>query len=185
MKLKIAVFGSAFDPPHAGHMDAIAQVLTVADSVIVVPSYAHAFGKTMAPFDIRCQMLKASIAASSLPPDQVEIDPLEQAMFATAGPPIYSFDVLIELQKKHPSAELVFVIGPDNAAPRVWASFHRSRDIRARWPMFVTEERVHVRSTQLRRAVSQNKPIGASQMCTETQNIINRCKLYQDTTYAA
>ncbi|HIB77351.1 MAG TPA: hypothetical protein EYO58_06995 [Flavobacteriales bacterium] len=41
----IAVFGSAFNPPHLGHMDVVRQCLSHVDQVLIVPSARHPFGK--------------------------------------------------------------------------------------------------------------------------------------------
>ena len=38
-KLKIAVFGSAFNPPHMGHADVVTQALAHFDRVILVPNF--------------------------------------------------------------------------------------------------------------------------------------------------
>ena len=50
----LAIYGGAFDPPHAGHASVIRRVLDSCDQVLVVPSYQHADGKRMADFDLRC-----------------------------------------------------------------------------------------------------------------------------------
>ena len=54
--MRIAVMGSAFNPPTLGHVDVIEQALANADRVWLVPSFRHAWGKEMAPYLDRCAM---------------------------------------------------------------------------------------------------------------------------------
>ena len=59
---RIAVVGSAYNPPTLGHADVIEQALGQADAVWLVPAYHHAWGKAMAPYDQRCAMAEALLA---------------------------------------------------------------------------------------------------------------------------
>ena len=54
--MKIAVFGSAFNPPSLGHKSVIER-LSHFDKVLLVPSLSHAWGKEMLPFDTRIDMV--------------------------------------------------------------------------------------------------------------------------------
>ncbi|MDF4536048.1 nicotinate-nicotinamide nucleotide adenylyltransferase, partial [Vibrio parahaemolyticus] len=49
---KIAVFGSAFNPPTLGHKSII-DSLGHFDLILLVPSIAHAWGKTMLDYELR------------------------------------------------------------------------------------------------------------------------------------
>lgn len=42
---RIAVMGSAFNPPSLGHKDVVEQALTQCDQVWLVPAFRHAWGK--------------------------------------------------------------------------------------------------------------------------------------------
>lgn len=53
---KIAVFGSAFNPPTLGHKSII-DSLGHFDLILLVPSIAHAWGKTMLDYELRSQLV--------------------------------------------------------------------------------------------------------------------------------
>ena len=57
---KIAVFGSAFNPPSLGHKSVI-DSLSHFDLVLLVPSISHAWGKQMLSYEIRCELIDAFI----------------------------------------------------------------------------------------------------------------------------
>ncbi len=149
---KTAVFGSAFNPPHMGHADVINQVLAVFDRVIVVPSFTHAFGKTMAAYSLRLNL--AQILVSSHPDWQqrVIVSDVEQTIATkkSGNEPVYTFDVLSKLEALRPSDKLVFVVGPDNAAPDTWAKFYKANEIDERWGRWEAQERKKIRSTAIR-----------------------------------
>lgn len=153
-KQKIAVFGSAFNPPHRGHEDVIAQALVVFDHVLVIPNYKHAFGKVMMPFELRLAMAQ-SLAVESPTPSRVtvldvECDIAQRKTAAGDSTPIYTYDVLCELEARYPQAQLHFVIGPDNADPIIWRQFYKADEITRRWQLWFAKERIAVRSTLIR-----------------------------------
>ena len=151
----IAVFGSAFNPPHRGHINAIEQLLPYFEQVIVVPSAAHAFGKNMAPFAQRMTMTQL-IVDEFLPQQNVTISNIEWQIkqHLADNNPIYSYDLLVELQKAHPNDQLTLVIGPDNAAPETWKKFYRHQDIEDQFSLFTVEEQLPFRSTQARETIA-------------------------------
>lgn len=152
----IAVFGSAFNPPHNGHRDVIVQLVGQADAVFLVPSFRHAFGKQMWPFEQRLKLVTA-LADSVLAGVDVVVSDIERIL-AQARPsqlPIYTYNVLSALAKKYPQAELMFVVGPDNAQPQTWNRFYRAADITARWRLFAAKQRVSVRSTLIRQNLAR------------------------------
>ncbi len=57
---KIAVFGSAFNPPSLGHKSVI-ESLSHFDLILLVPSISHAWGKQMLSYEIRCELIDAFI----------------------------------------------------------------------------------------------------------------------------
>ena len=57
---KIAIFGSAFNPPSLGHKSVI-ESLSHFDLVLLEPSIAHAWGKNMLDYPTRCKMVDAFI----------------------------------------------------------------------------------------------------------------------------
>jgi nicotinate-nucleotide adenylyltransferase len=159
-KKSIAVFGSAFNPVHYGHLDVLEQIRNRYDEIWLVPSYCHAFDKRMAPYADRLHMTglaAQSIEAGDFP--QLVVSDLERklAELKPEGSPIYTFDLLAAIEQQLGDAvELSFVVGPDNARPEVWRKFHRADEILKRWSRIVVEERLPVRSTAIRKALIEN-----------------------------
>jgi len=150
---KTAVFGSAFNPPHRGHADVVNQALNAFSAVVLVPSYAHAFGKTMAPYPVRMELTKTFVALHDWG-ERVQVSDIEARLAAAkgAGEPIFTYDVLCALETEIPGG-ITFVVGPDNANPETWSRFYKSREIDERWGHWEAEERIHVRSTAIREAL--------------------------------
>ncbi len=148
---KVAVFGSAFNPPHRGHMDVIDQLKHKFDKVLLIPSAAHAFGKTPLPIETRTEMLSL-ILADYFPNDPkvevslVEFDILKES---SEDKPVYSYDLLQKLNQQNP-AEYHLIIGPDNAAPEIWCKFYKHKEIEEEFTVTTVEERRKIRSTEIR-----------------------------------
>lgn len=112
--MDVAVFGGSFDPPHAGHLLALSYLRGVAgfDRVLVVPVFAHAFDKDLAPFEHRMRMCELGFAHLS----GVEVSPIEQRL----GPPSWTLRTIREIAGSHPEWRLRLAIGAD-----VLAEVHR------------------------------------------------------------
>lgn len=150
----IGVFGSAFNPPTLGHKSAIMQAARQCDKIILVPSASHAFGKKMLAYETRLQLLEHFI--DDIQPDvpcPLEISTIESQMMATGYQPIYTFDVLQQLERELGTHQLKFILGPDNAAPGTWQKFYKSQEIDQNWGKIECNEAVNVRSTYLRDAI--------------------------------
>lgn len=161
----IGVFGSAFNPPHAGHLNVIEQGARVFDKIILVPSYCHAFGKVMLPFGLRLALTKALILGIELE-TEIEISTIEQdiAKHRDDGEPVYTFDVLSALQERHADCSIRFMLGPDNAKYETWSKFQRSEEIDKKWGAWIAKEQVFVRSTQIRSLIS-NGQLVSEEVC--------------------
>ena len=168
---KIAIFGSAFNPPSLGHKSVI-DSLAHFDKILLVPSIAHAWGKEMLDFDTRCQLVEAFI--SDLLLDQVELSLVEKGLF-TPGESVATYAVLSQLQKQHPEAELTFVIGPDNFFK--FSSFYKSDEITERWSVMACPEKVKIRSTDIRHAL-QNGSNVAKLSTKSVTRILQDSELY-------
>lgn len=168
---KIAIFGSAFNPPSLGHKSVI-DSLAHFDKILLVPSIAHAWGKEMLDFDTRCQLVEAFI--SDLLLDQVELSLVEKGLF-TPGESVTTYAVLSQLQKQHPEAELTFVIGPDNFFK--FSSFYKSDEITERWSVMTCPEKVKIRSTDIRHAL-QNGSNVAKLSTKSVTRILQDSELY-------
>ena len=150
---KIAVFGSAFNPPSLGHKSVI-DSLNHFDRVLLVPSISHAWGKTMLDYQIRCQLLQAFI--KDLGKSKAELSMVEQSL-VRPNTSVTTYEVLDALQDEYPNAELTFVIGPDNLFK--FAKFYRSDDILKRWSVMACPQRLPIRSTDIRDRLSQQQNI--------------------------
>jgi len=157
-QIRLGVFGSAFDPPTLGHLDVLQQAAGCHDRILLVPSVFHAFDKTPLPFKLRLQMLQCFIddAEVGCP---LEICDLESQLLAqNPGRPVYTYDLMTALAGQYQNdAELSFIRGPDNARPEVWQRFYRWQDVEARWPVFTAEQRVNVRSSDVRRILGASE----------------------------
>jgi nicotinate-nucleotide adenylyltransferase len=146
---KIAIFGSAFNPPSLGHKSVI-ETLQHFDKVLLVPSIYHAWGKKMLAYDKRCELLDAFI--SDLDIANLESCNVEEVLYEP-GQPVTTYAVLEKLQRMYPESELTFVIGPDNLLN--FSKFSRAEDILKKWSVLACPELVKVRSTKIREHLAQ------------------------------
>jgi nicotinate-nucleotide adenylyltransferase len=104
---RVAVFGGSFDPPHVSHVLCAAYVLATqpVDRVMVVPTWAHPFGKKMAPYEHRLAMCERAFADLR----RVETSDIEREI----GGESKSLFTLRALHEKHPDWALRFVVGSD------------------------------------------------------------------------
>ncbi|PKF50402.1 nicotinate-nicotinamide nucleotide adenylyltransferase [Enterovibrio nigricans] len=149
---KIAIFGSAFNPPTLGHLSVIER-LSHFDRVLLVPSFAHAWGKKMADFNKRCDWVSAFIQDIDCNNAELCID--EQDVYS--GQSVTTWALLNHLQQKYPNAELTFVMGPDNFLN--FSKFYKADSILGRWIILACPETVPVRSTLIREQLEQGKSI--------------------------
>jgi nicotinate-nucleotide adenylyltransferase len=106
-RVVVGLFGGSFNPPHIGHVLAVTYLLSagLVDRVVVVPVFAHALGKRLAPFDDRLEM--ARLAFAWLP--RVEVSGIEQRL----GTPSRTLTTVCALAEEHPDWELRLVVGTD------------------------------------------------------------------------
>lgn len=146
---KIAIFGSAFNPPSLGHKSVI-QSLSHFDKVLLVPSISHAWGKSMLDYSIRCQLVDMFI--DDLAQNNVERSDIEEHLYQPNSS-VTTFAVLEALEQRYPDAELTFVLGPDNLFS--FEKFYNAQQIVERWSLLACPEKVKVRSTTIRYSLSQ------------------------------
>ncbi|WP_117235116.1 nicotinate-nicotinamide nucleotide adenylyltransferase [Vibrio maerlii] len=167
---KIAIFGSAFNPPSLGHKSVIER-LTHFDEVLLVPSIAHAWGKTMLDYQQRCQLVDAFISDLGL--SNVIRSDVEETLYKP-GESVTTYSVLKKLQELNPESMLTFVLGPDNLFN--FSKFYKSEAILEKWAVMACPETVKVRSTDIRNALNQDQPIDKF----STPNVI---KVLQNTSW--
>lgn len=148
--MKIAVFGSAFNPPSLGHKSVI-ESLAHFDRILLLPSIAHAWGKEMLDYTLRTQLLDAFI--DDLKMANVARCTIEEQLFNVSQQPVTTYAVLNALQEEDHAAELTFVIGPDNFFS--FAQFYNAQEIVRRWSVMACPEKVAIRSTDIRNALAQ------------------------------
>ncbi|MCG3864551.1 MULTISPECIES: nicotinate-nicotinamide nucleotide adenylyltransferase [unclassified Photobacterium] len=153
MKHTLAVFGSAFNPPSLGHRSVLER-LTHFDEVLLLPSFNHAWGKEMLDYSLRCELVSAFI--DDIGQDNLVLSTLEQDI-AVGDQAVTTYAVLAELQKRYPSYQITFVVGPDNFLN--FNKFFMSKEILSQWQVLACPETLSVRSTQIRDALTENKNI--------------------------
>lgn len=180
-KRTIGVFGSAFNPPHKGHLDAIRQLDGHYEKILLVPSFRHAFNKAMAPFNIRCQLAQALIGTETFVSD-VQVLPIERRLANNkqAGQPIYTWDLLSAISQQYRTDDIDFILGPDNANPEQWRHFYRAADIADRWRLSVVEERVPVRSSLIRQCVADRQNLPEDWLQIPVAKLIKQYRLYEE-----
>ncbi len=138
--MKIALFGGSFDPPHLAHQLACLLLLEGEgfERVWMLPTYRHAFGKQLGPFEDRVEM--CALAARPFG-GRVVVCEVERALFAER--PNRTFDTLEHLQAHAPDDAFTIVVGSD-LLPELpqWWNFEA---LRARAPFLVLRRPGHPR----------------------------------------
>lgn len=149
-----ALYGLASNPPHAGHWACVRQLLDLGRNVLVAPSYAHAFGKEMAPFETRLTWLEEARHDFGLDCERVIVWRAEAivAMRQLNAGPIYSIEMLRYAQEQY-GGNVALALGPDNAATSVFSRFHQHDAIAREHGLVVLKETAGVRSTIIRKKI--------------------------------
>jgi len=102
------VLGGSFHPPHVGHAMVAAWLRWSdrADEVWLLPTYQHAFGKALAPFEARVRWCEALAGAVG---PHVRVCTLESTLQGTS----YTKRTLDVLARQHPDCRFRLVIGAD------------------------------------------------------------------------
>lgn len=157
----VAVFGGSFDPPHVGHVLAVAWILSTqaVDEVLVVPALEHVFGKRLAPFAHRRRMCELAFE----PLRRVHVSDIEARLGGVSA----TVHTLEALRRADPRRELRLVIGSDliGELPR-WTEGHRVPELA---PLLVVGRGGHddgrdvlmpqVSSTEIRARLREGKSV--------------------------
>ncbi len=133
--MRLGVYGGSFDPPHVAHVLLASYALSVAefDRVCVVPVFAHAFNKALAPFEHRVKMCE--LAFQELP--RVEVSAIESEL----PTPSRTLATLERLSALNPSAELRLLVGSD--VLRDASKWHAFDAVSRMAPLFVVGREGH------------------------------------------
>lgn len=157
---QIAVFGSAFNPPSLGHKSVI-DSLEHFDEIILVPSIAHAWGKEMLDYGVRCQLADAFIHDLANP--KISRSMIEETLYQP-NQSVTTYEVLNALQSDHQDAHLTFIVGPDNLLN--FSKFYKAKDILNQFSLLCCPEVMPIRSSQIRDCLLQGQSI--AEMTTPT-----------------
>lgn len=107
---RVAIYGGSFNPPHVGHVLAVAYALSAAevDAVCVVPCFQHPFAKDLAPFDHRLAMCERAFAGVR----DVRVSTVERDL----GGDSLTLRTLERFHADHPDWSMRLVIGSDVVA---------------------------------------------------------------------
>ena len=105
---KIAVYGGSFDPPQICHLLVITYALTRGDfdEIRVVPVFSHSFNKILAPYDLRVEMLRQSLAYLG---PHVVVDTIESTLPA----PNYTINTVRAMLERDNELQITWLCGAD------------------------------------------------------------------------
>jgi nicotinic acid mononucleotide adenylyltransferase len=122
MSKRIAVYGGSFNPFACHHQDIIRWLVEESGyrHILVVPAVAHALKEGLLPYEHRYNMTRLGVdqlmyqAIPSLPFETTVVtSSIELDMLRQHPAPIRTYELLCEIRKGHPDAEIKFAIGPD------------------------------------------------------------------------
>ena len=119
---RIGLFGGAFDPPHDAHLAlARAAIAELGLDVLHVVPTGDAWHKSRPLSAAAHRLTMCRLAFAGVPGVVVDDRELQRAG------PTYTIDTLLELQARHPGAELWLQIGADQAG--FFRHWHRAAEI--------------------------------------------------------
>jgi len=153
----IGIYGGAFDPFHNGHLEVVKLVLPKVERLFVTPSYSHAFGKNMAPFDLRYSWVEKSINKAFLNTafeHSVLASNAEENIGRLKDGPIYTIDVLEFFEEKYnlEKKEIAYIIGEDNVVNM--PKFKDYEKIKEYSLIVIPEQHKYKHSSELKRELS-------------------------------
>ncbi|MBD8493475.1 adenylyltransferase/cytidyltransferase family protein [Pseudomonas syringae] len=157
---EIALYGGAFNPPHAGHARVMIEASRQTRKVMVMPSFRHPDGKCMADYAVRLQWLRSIVAHVQKDcAADICVSDTEQHLAAQQPGPIYSYTLLDHMARCLGIADhaLALVVGPDvlQQLPR----FYRGRELLERFAVICIDEQIGVRSSTLRERLINGEPV--------------------------
>lgn len=160
-RLTVALFGGSFNPPHVGHVLAVAYVLSVGlvERVLVVPVFEHALGKQLEPFQHRLEMSRR--AFGWLP--GVEVSSIEERL----GAPSRTLRTIEALEAEHGDWALRLLVGSDITGEI--EKWHAFAEIERRAPPLILERAGA-------RAASEAPPLLPEVSSTEVRALLGQAR---------
>nr|BFE92801.1 hypothetical protein GCM10020185_33370 [Pseudomonas brassicacearum subsp. brassicacearum] len=135
---EIALYGGAFNPPHAGHAQVMIEASRQARRVLVVPSLRHPYGKQMVDYEVRLNWLESIVEnVQPLCCAEVRASRVEQVVARGVEGAIYSYTLLAHLADSLAldGKRIALVVGQD-VADRL-PTFYRGQELLERFfPFF-------------------------------------------------
>jgi nicotinate-nucleotide adenylyltransferase len=127
---RVLLFGGSFNPPHVGHVFLTAWALSTQrfDALWWIPTFDHAFGKRLAPFDVRVRMCERAV---SLFDGRATVSCVEREI----GGESRTIKTLDHLEAQHPGTEFTLLMGADLLAQI--PKWERGKELIARVPILV------------------------------------------------
>lgn len=127
----LAVYGGSFNPPHIAHQMACLAVLETekVDRILMVPTWKHAFGKELAPYEDRIEMCRM---AAALFGGLVEVSTIESELGEGGS---RTYHTLRALAAREPGASFRLLVGADVLAEK--DSWYRWDEVVAMAPLIV------------------------------------------------
>lgn len=171
-KIKLAIYGGAFDPPHIGHADAIRQASLMADRLLVIPSFKHPSGKVMASFEQRCFMVGTMVDSLRGEGIDVSMSRAEKDLHKEISGPIYSLLLLEHIARKENLhySDVALVIGEDNL--KNLHKFWRYHELVDKFRVMKVKEIETIHSTQIREKARRKENISRYLLGQETVSTV-------------
>lgn len=171
-KIKLAIYGGAFDPPHIGHADAIRQASLMADRLLVIPSFKHPSGKVMASFEQRCFMVGTMVDSLRGEGIDVSMSRAEKDLHKEISGPIYSLLLLEHIARKENLhySDVALVIGEDNL--KNLHKFWRYHELVDKFRVMTVKEIETIHSTQIREKARRKENISRYLLGQETVSTV-------------
>lgn len=163
--MTVGIFGGSFNPPHVAHQLVALYVLETQpiDELWFVPTFAHPFGKQLAPFPHRVRMCELAVAPLG---PRVKVSRAEEELAHRPGfVASRTLDLIDHLEAIHSGARFRLVVGSDILAET--AKWHRWDEVARRAPPIVVARPGHagghgpaidVSATQVRSLLAAGDP---------------------------
>lgn len=158
LRKETALYGLAANPPHVGHWACVKNLVERGYNVLVVPSYSHAFGKKMAPYELRVEWLKKSGAEFGALSERAKVWCVEDVLAKAKSyvEPIYSVEVLRAAREEF-GGVVRLALGPDYLDGALLSNFRNASEIMDDFGVVHVPSAGNIRSTIIRDLIAGGK----------------------------